>query len=180
MTSDFITLIQEMVLKPDISSAVVIFWFSLVNELAAVLPYVALVSGQLIFLEASGFHTILYKFFIFIAIPAGVGSAFGAMFLYIVAYFGGKPSIDKFGKYIRLSWADVEKATSRFNGHWYDELIFLVIRCIPVFPSMPVNIAVGILRMPPWRYFLLTSIGFTIRMMILFAFMWIGAEALSY
>ncbi|MEX0919380.1 MAG: VTT domain-containing protein [Parcubacteria group bacterium] len=179
MQPDFITLVQDMVLKPDLASAGVLFWFSLVNELTAILPYVVLVSGQLIFLEVTSFPIILAKFFLYIAVPAGIGGAVGSMLIYSLAYFGGKPTIEKYKKYLRFSWDDVEKITQRFKGAWYDELIFLAIRSVPILPSLPINIVAGTMRMRPLAYFIYTAIGFTIRMMILFLFMWFGAEALS-
>lgn len=179
LPSNFFQVIQDIVLKPDFTSAVALFWFSFLNELVAVLPYVVLVSGQLLFLKVSSFHVILSQFFFFIAIPAGVGGAIGSLLTYGLAYFGGKPLIDKFQRYLRFSWGSIEKINRYFKGAWYDELIFLALRSVPALPSLPVNIAAGILRIPPARYFILTTAGFIIRMMILFAFIWAGAETLA-
>lgn len=179
LSSDFFQVIQDMVLKPDFTSAVALFWFSLLNELVAVLPYVVLVSGQLLFLEAGSLHTIISKLLFFIAVPAGVGGAVGSFLVYGLAYFGGKPAIEKFKKYLRFSWNDVERINYYFKGAWYDEVIFLALRSVPVLPSLPINAVAGVLRMSPIRYFVLTAIGLTIRMMIMFAFMWVGAETLA-
>lgn len=177
MQPDFVTLVQDMVLKPDVASALVLFWFSLVNELTAILPYVVLVSGQLIFLEAASFPIIVSKFFLYIAMPAGIGGAIGSMLIYSLTYFGGKPMIERYKRFIRFSWEDVEKVSNRFKGAWYDEIIFLALRSTPILPSLPINVVAGTMRMHPVPYFVYTAIGFTIRMMILFVFMWFGAEA---
>ena len=179
LSYNFFHVIQDMVLKPDFTSAMALFGLSLLNELAAVLPYVALISGQLLFLKVSSFHIIISQFFFFVAIPAGVGGAIGSFLTYGLAYFGGKPFIEKFKKYLRFSWDDIEKTNRRFRGAWYDEIIFLALRSVPVLPSLPVNIAMGVFRMSPARYFVLTALGFTIRMMIMFAFIWVGAETLA-
>lgn len=179
MQPDFVTLVQDMVLRPDFASAGVLFWFSLVNELSAILPYVVLVSGQLLFLEAASFPVIVLKFFFFIAVPAGVGGAIGSLLIYSLAYLGGKPLIEKHKRFLRFSWDDVENINKRFKGAWYDELIFLALRSVPILPSLPINIVAGTMRMPVFNYFVYTLVGFTIRMMIMFLFMWFGAEALS-
>lgn len=179
LSSDFFQAIQDMVLKPDFTSAVILFWFSFVNELVAVLPYVILVSGQLLFLEAGSLPAIISKLFFFIAVPAGIGGAIGSFLVYGLAYFGGRPAIEKFKKYLRFSWDSIERVNNYFKGAWYDELIFLALRSVPVLPSLPVTVAAGILRMPPSRYFVLTVLGFTIRMMIMFTFIWAGVETLA-
>lgn len=177
---DLMRIAQDTVLRPDFASAVVIFWFSLVNELAALLPYVALISGQVVFLNDHLTSSILYKLFLFVALPAGFGGALGSLLLYALAYIGGKPAIEKFGKYLRVRWESVENVSRRFKGAWYDELAFFALRCVPVLPSLPINLAAGILRMHPASYFLLTFVAFTIRMMIMFVFIGAGVEALSY
>ncbi len=179
LSPDFFQVVQDIVLKPDLTSAFILLWFSLLNELVAVLPYVVLVSGQLLFMEASSFPAITSKLFFFIAVPAGVGGAVGSFLTYGLAYFGGKLTIEKFKKYLRFSWDDIERINRRFKGAWYDELIFLALRSVPVLPSLPINIVAGVLRIPPLRYFLFTTLGFTVRMMIMFAFMWFGAETLA-
>ena len=180
LSLDLFQVIQDMVLKPDLASAFIIFWFSFLNELVALLPYVTVISGQVLFLNSHLSFTLLSKLLFLIAIPAGIGGALGSLLTYSVTYIGGKPAIDKFGKYLRLSWSDVEKVTVKFKGAWYDELLFLALRSIPVLPSLPVNLAAGVLRMRPMTYFILTLIAFIIRMMIMFIIMSAGAEVLSY
>jgi membrane protein DedA with SNARE-associated domain len=179
MSADLAQVVQDMVLKPDFTSALVLFWFSFVNELVAVLPYVMLVSGQLIFLEVGSFGAHLSKLFFLIAIPSGIGGAFGSLLIYGLAYFGGKPLIDKLKRYIRFSWDDIEKVNRRFRGAWYDEITFLALRCIPVLPSLPVSAAAGVMRMSPVSYLVLTIIGFILRMMIMFMFVGLGVETLA-
>lgn len=177
---DFFQVIQDIVLKPDIGSAFLVFWFSFLNELLAIFPYVAVISGQILFLDSDLTIPVLSKLLLLIALPAGVGGALGSFLTYGITYIGGKPMIEKFGKYIRVSWNDVEKVTKRFQGAWYDEIVFLLLRSIPVLPPLPINVAAGVLRMPPLKYFILTFVAFTIRMMVMFIFMALGAEVLSY
>ena len=177
---EFVTLIQNMVLQPDFSSSVTFFWFSLINELVAVHPYVFLISGQIIFLEGSINPSILSELFVYIALPAGLGGALGSTFLYSIAYIGGKPAINKHQKYLRFSWEDVENITKRFDGTWTGDLLFILIRSIPILPSLPVNLAAGFVRMHPLLYVLYTFIGFVVRLMIMFIFLSISASVLAY
>ena len=119
------------------------------------------------------------KLLVFVSIPVGVGSALGSVPFYVLAYFGGRPAITKFQKYLRFNWSDVEKVSSRFKGEWYDEILFLLLRSIPLLPSLPVNIAAGVLRMNLLPYLVLSIVGFTIRMMLTLLVVALGMEGLS-
>ena len=179
LSADFVQVIQNMVTHPDWTGAVVLFWFSLLNELSGVIPYVVLVSGQLLFIEPSSFHLIIYKLFLFTAIPVGLGGAIGSLLIYGLAYFGGQPAINRFQKYLRFSWENVERINNRFLGSWYDELIYLGLRCVPFLPSLPLTVVAGIIQMSPLSYFISTFIGFTVRMMLVILFVGYSVESLA-
>jgi len=176
---NLIQMLQNVVLHPNLVSASVLFVVSLINELFAVFPYNIILSGQLLFLEGSISIVVFAKLFFFVSVPVGVGTTLGSLPFYGLAYFGGKPAINKFGKYIKLSWEKVERVESKFKGLWYDEILFLALRSIPLLPSFPVNVAAGILRMRPAPYIVLTAVGTIIRITILFLFIGIGIEALT-
>lgn len=176
---DFIQVVQNVVLNPDLGSAIVLFFLSFLNEIIAILPFAVVLGGQLVFLDGFLTFSLLTKLLIFVAIPVGIGSSLGAIPMYALAYFGGRPMINRFDKYLRFNWADVEKVHSRFKGEWYDEVVFLLLRCIPILPSLPVNVAAGILRMSFWHYLVLTIIGFIIRMILTLLVVGLGIESLS-
>jgi len=182
LASDFLQLIQDVVLRPSLASAVSITLTSFVNELFAILPYGIVLSGQLFFLEDSLSVELFFRLLVFVALPIGVGGAFGSLLVYGIAYFGGKPAIERFGKYLRFSWQSVEKLGRTFRGSWYDEILFLALRSIPFIPPLPVSAAAGVIRMHPLSYLVFTCIGFIIRMMLLFLFVGfgiVGAESLA-
>ena len=176
---NIIYLINDVVLKPDLWSALIIFIFSFVNELLGVLPYALILSGQLIFLTDNLSVALLAKLLVFVAVPVGIGSTLGTFLLYGIAYWGGKPAVGKLERYLRFSWTDVERVSSRFKGVWYDEIIFLILRSIPVVPSFPLTLAAGFFRMRFLPYFVLTVVGLTIRMMLTLLIIGFGASGVS-
>lgn len=176
---DLLYLINDIVLRPDLTSAFIILIFSFVNELIAVIPYALILSGQLIFLTETPSLALLAKLLVFVAVPVGIGSTLGTLFLYTVAYFGGKPAVSKLERYIKFTWEDVERVNTRFKGMWYDEVVFLVIRSIPVVPSFPLTIAAGFFRMGFLPYIVLTAVGLTIRMMLTLFIIGMGAGGVS-
>jgi membrane protein DedA with SNARE-associated domain len=44
-----------------------------------------------------------------ISVPEALGVTLGSFVTYSLGYFGGKPAIEKFGKYFGLSWNSVQK-----------------------------------------------------------------------
>jgi len=178
-TLSVMQVVQEMVLNPNLGSSIILFFSSFLNELLGLFPYAVVLSGQLVFLEGNVTSALLAKLFVFVAIPVGVGSALGTLPVYVLSYFGGKPAIEKWGRHLRFSWKDVEKVSTRFQGAWYDELVFLLLRCLPILPSLPLNIAVGVLRMRFLPYLVLTTFGFIIRMMLTLLIVGLGTESLS-
>ena len=179
ISSNFVQIVQDVVLDPSSGSAMVLFVSSFLNELVAIFPYAVVLAGQLFFLKDPFSIGLMAKLLVFVAVPVGVGSALGVLPIYVLAYFGGKPAINKLQRYLRFSWHDVERVNQRFKGQWYDEILFLLLRTVPVMPSFPVSIAAGIMRMRFLPYFFLTTLGFIIRMMLTLLVVGIGMQSLS-
>lgn len=176
---NFVQAVQNVVLDPQIGSSFPLFVVSFLNELVALFPYSLVLAGQLFFLEDSLTIAMLAKLLVFVAVPVGLGSSLGTLPIYTLSYYGGKPAINKLEKYLRFSWHDVEKVSDKFQGKWYDEVVFLLLRTIPVLPSFPLSIAAGIFRIRFWPYFVLTTVGFVIRMMLTILVVGVGVESLS-
>ncbi len=176
---DLIQAVEDVVLHPDFFSAAALFVVAMVNELFVLLPYTIILSGQLLFMEGSLSLHFLITLLVLVAVPVGIGTTIGSLPIYALAFFGGKSAIDKFGKYLKVTWEDVERLQSRFKGSRYDEIFFLVLRSIPLLPSLPVNVVAGIIQMRLESYLGLTIIGTIIKMMIMFIFVGLGVETLA-
>jgi membrane protein YqaA with SNARE-associated domain len=179
-TLDFIQVAQNVVLHPGVESMLPLLGLSFLNDLIGIFPFALVLAGQFLFFDTSFSLAFMAKLLVFVAVPVGVGSALGSIPVYVVSYFGGKPAIQKFQKYLRFSWSDVERMNSQFKGLWYDELLFLFLRSVPVLPSLPLNIAAGVLRMRFWPYMVLSIVGLTLRMMFTLLIVGIGTGDLSH
>ena len=176
---DVLKVINDVVLEPNLSSALVILLFAFANELIVVVPYALILSGQLLFLNDGLTLALLAKLLVFVAVPVGLGSALGTIPSYLLAYFGGKPVVKKYHKYLHFSWDNIEKINTRFKGVWYDEIIFLFFRIVPVIPSLPFSLVAGFFRMRFWPYFILTAVGLTVRMLLTLLIIGVGVGSLS-
>lgn len=165
-TTALIQAVHDVIVNPTPASFWPLFTLSFINDLFGVFPFALVLAGQLAFLENSFTLALAAKLLVFVALPVGLGSALGSMPLYIAAYFGGKPLITKFHRFLRFSWQDVEKVKDYFRGTWYDEIIFFLLRCVPILPSVPLDVYGGIIRMPLMPFFVLTAVGSIVRMML--------------
>lgn len=166
----FAGMVKDTIIDPSIGSFWPLFFFAFLNDLVGLFPFAIFLAGQLVFYGGTYDLALWMKLMVFVAVPVGLGSALGSIPLYLLSYFGGKPLIIKyerfFKKVFRFNWQDVEKVNTYFKGVWYDELIFLVLRCTPVLPSIPLDLAGGTLRMRFAPFFVLTVVGSIVRMMI--------------
>lgn len=176
---DFVATVQNVILHPEVGAFLPLALISFFNELIAVFPYVVLLAGQLFFLHDSLTLAMLAKLLVFVAVPVGIGGTLGVLPVYFLAYYGGKPLIDKYHKFFRFKWEDVERVNRYFRGHWHDEVIFLILRTVPVLPSFPLTIAAGVFRMRLMPYLVLTAVGMIVRMMITILIVGVGVESLS-
>jgi membrane protein DedA with SNARE-associated domain len=94
--------------------------------------------------------------FVLAVLAATLGSVVGALILYAIGRFGGRPAIDRWGRVLRVSHRDVDRA-ERWFDHYGDRIVFLS-RMVPLIRSV-VSIPAGILEMPVIRFVALTTAG---------------------
>jgi len=88
---------------------------------------------------------------------AGVlGNVVGSWLAYGAGAWGGRPLIDRYGRYLLLRPHEIDKA-----HEWFDrrgELTVFVSRLLPVIRTF-ISLPAGIARMPFWRFTLYTALG---------------------
>ena len=96
-----------------------------------------------IILPFSGFLVSVGRFNLWLVATAGAaGNVVGSMFSYYLGMYGGRPLIERFGKYVLMSKRDLDMA-DRWFARWGDATAFFS-RCLPViraFISFPAGIA---------------------------------------
>lgn len=87
---------------------------------------------------------------------ATLGSVIGALILYYVSKAGGRPLLLHYGRYLRFTHKDMDRADYWFDkhGHW----IVLFGRLVPGLRSI-VSIPAGLSEMPIARFVALTTLG---------------------
>ncbi|KKS17885.1 MAG: hypothetical protein UU76_C0030G0003 [Parcubacteria group bacterium GW2011_GWC1_41_7] len=142
-----------------------VFFASLLEEIIAPIPSALVMMGSGAFLLSGPIlsFSFLKTLFFTIAIPAALGVTLGSFIIFILAYFGGKPTLEHFGKYFGVSWSEMEKAEEKFSKGYADETLILILRMLPIAPSVVVSALCGLFRMNPLKYAGLTFLGTLVR-----------------
>ncbi len=110
----------------------------------------------------AGYLVFTGRFSLFwVSIAGGLGSMVGSFITYEIGYFGGRPLVEKYGKYILISKRDLDLADKFFAR--YGQLSTFLGRMLPVvrtFISLPAGIA-KVPRLPFLFYSFLGSVIWT-------------------
>lgn len=109
----------------------------------------------------------IWEIFLKISLPYSVGATIGTGMVFFVTYYGGKPLVDKFGKYISISWNLIEKISVDFKKTIADEVFILVACTIPVVPVSLITAFSGAIKIKPPKFFVLVFTALLIRATIL-------------
>jgi membrane protein DedA with SNARE-associated domain len=94
-----------------------------------------------------------------------LGNLLGSLLAYWVGAVGGRPFLERYGKYILISRHDLDRADHLFERYG-DQIVFFS-RLLPVVRTF-ISIPAGVVRMPLVRFSILTFLG---------AFIWSTALA---
>ena len=97
-----------------------------------------------------------FEFVLLAGLAGGIGSVIGSLAEYYVARAGGRPMIEKYGKYVLITRKDIERADSWFESR--GEITILICRFIPGVRGF-ISIPAGVARMNVPRFIIFTFIG---------------------
>lgn len=92
----------------------------------------------------------------FVILFSILGSIVGSLISYIIGKYGGKPFVNKFGKYLLLNNHHLEITEKFFNK--YGDITILICRFIPIVRHL-ISIPAGIGKMNIFKFSIFTIIG---------------------
>lgn len=94
--------------------------------------------------------------FIGVMVAATIGAAVGSLAGYLIGAWGGRPLLDRYGRYIHIHPDDLDRADAWFAryGGW---AVFLA-RFVPLLRAL-INYPAGVARMPVGRFLLFSILG---------------------
>ncbi|HIT22334.1 MAG TPA: DedA family protein [Candidatus Scybalousia intestinigallinarum] len=137
--------------------------------LAMILEAVIIVIPSELILATGGILASQNIFSFFGALLTGViGSVFCAIIIYLMGYYGGRPFIDKYGKYFFMKKEDIEKAEDWFQK--YGMLASFIGRNFPIVRTF-ISLPIGMMHLSFWPFVLYTTLG---SIPWTFAFVYVG------
>ncbi|MBA3806543.1 MAG: DedA family protein [Acidobacteria bacterium] len=91
-----------------------------------------------------------------VGLAGAVGCVLGSLVAYWVGYYGGRPLIEKYGRYVLISTHDLDLADRWFTR--YGELIVFASRLLPVIRTF-IAFPAGVARMNLKRFVIYTFLG---------------------
>jgi membrane protein DedA with SNARE-associated domain len=119
-------------------------------------------SGYLVFTGRMGLSAV--------ALAGAVGCVLGSLVAYWVGSFGGRPLVEKYGRYVLVSHHDLALADRWFQKH--GEITIFIGRLLPVVRTF-IAFPAGVARMSLWRFNLYTFVG---SLIWCYALGWIGLK----
>jgi membrane protein DedA with SNARE-associated domain len=132
-------------------------------------PVIPMAAGAIL-VDATGLAALAQILFI-IALPASVASVISSYFVYGIAYYGGKPAIKRYGRYLDISWDEVQKLEAHFD-HDREKYYVALFRAIPIVPLSLISGSAGLFRMDWKQYGIWSFIGMMPRNFILAVVGW--------
>jgi len=110
-----------------------------------------------IIMPFAGYLVSTGRFDLSMAATAGaIGCNVGSIFAYELGKRGGRPVVDRWGKYVLMSHSDLDRA-ERFFARWGDLTVFIC-RLLPAIRSF-IAFPAGVAKMNLWRFHFYTFIG---------------------
>ncbi|MFB6144790.1 MAG: DedA family protein [Candidatus Nanohaloarchaea archaeon] len=111
-------------------------------------PVIPMAAGYLL-IDAASLPLAMFQAFFLIAVPASVASVVSSYFVYGIAFYGGKPVIENYGRYLDVSWEEVQHLERHFD-HEHEKYYVALFRAVPIVPLSLISGSAGLFRMD-WR-----------------------------
>ncbi len=85
-----------------------------------------------------------------------IGNLIGSIIAYIIGFYGGRPLVEKYGKYILINKEEIGRADNFF--HKYGNLSIFFSRLLPIVRTF-ISLPAGIAKMRFWKFSCYTFIG---------------------
>lgn len=110
-----------------------------------------------IILPFAGYLTYLGRFnLLWVATAGAIGCNLGSLIAYWIGAVGGRPLVERYGKWVLMSHHDLDRMTRFFEK--YGSITVLLSRLLPVVRTF-IAFPAGIAKMPQLRFHLYTFLG---------------------
>ena len=158
-------------LAQNVDPALFVFIGSFVEEIVAPIP-----SPLIMATTAALAHSLQLPWLeiLWILIVAAGSKTLSSLLVYWLAYESEHLLVGRFGKYVGLSTEMIEGVGRWVGKGYWDELVLLLLRSLPIVPSIVVSAACGVFKIDLRTYLWTTFVGTFIRNGIFFSILYFG------
>lgn len=151
---------------------------TILEEIIAPIPsaLVPLAAGFFLLPSDATFVVVAVRAVFVVALPVAVGISIGSAAVYAIAYYGGKPLLEKYGRVLGLTWEQVEGIEQKMIEGRKDEVTLFLLRMIPVIPGVAVSAFCGAVRYPVKTFMSITFAASLLRAFIIGLIGWQAGE----
>ncbi len=166
MINEFIATIRQFSLD---YGPIGIFIAAILEQVIAIIPSALVLMAAGVFLLEGVIFSIggLGSLFFIIVVPAALGTTIGSLFVYGLVYWGGKPIILRWGRFLGITWQEIERVEKKFTKGRGDAWLLFGLRAMPIIPGTAINIVCGLVRLELKKYMVFTFLGTLVRAFIL-------------
>lgn len=130
-------------------------------------PIITMSGGAFLIPNNVSLFQALWQIIFKISLPYSIGAIIGTSMIFLIAYFGGRPLINKFGKYVGISWSLIEKIRTEFQKSIRDELFIFIAVIIPIVPVSLMSGFCGAFHFKPAKFYPIMFLALIVRSAIL-------------
>ncbi|PSG99654.1 MAG: hypothetical protein BRC28_03470 [Nanohaloarchaea archaeon SW_4_43_9] len=138
-------------------------------------PIIPMAAGALL-IESTAFTEVIFQAFFLIALPASIASVISSYFVFAITFYGGKPAIKRYGKWLDVRWKDVQRMESHFDSG-NEKYYVAFFRSIPIVPLSLVSGSAGLFRMNWKEYGIWSFVGMAPRNFVLAMIGWYSRDS---
>jgi membrane protein DedA with SNARE-associated domain len=175
MIEQAVAYVQALVIEHGVPG---VLFATLVEEIIAPIPsaLVPLAAGFSLIPSAATMAEASIASLVLVAPAVALGIGIGSGIVYGIAYWGGKPAIDRFGSLLGADWQDIERAQAKLTGGRADEAILFGLRLVPLLPGVVISAMCGAIRYPFRPFIIVTLAGSYLRAFVLGLIGWQTGE----
>lgn len=168
----FETFVQELLALIAEHGVIAVMLGMVIEEVVVPIPSPAIpMAAGALLIDAATLPAAVLQVFFMIALPASIASVISSYFVYSVAYFGGKPVIQKYGRYLEVEWDEVQQLEKHFDSGREGYYVALF-RAIPIVPLSLISGSAGLFRMDWKSYGFWSFVGMMPRNLVLALIGW--------
>jgi membrane protein DedA with SNARE-associated domain len=140
-------------------------------------PLVPMGAGFILISRELSIETALSQIFIVIALIGSIAATIGSYIAYYIGYFGGQPFIERYGRYLGLSWKEITSFRDEKLGKWNVNVLIATGRAVPIIPLSVVSVLAGLIKVDLKNFTISTFIGCIPRYFVLGVLGWMVGAA---